>query len=84
MVEYPHAELQASPVKPKRKPFGRNQLVGLVALAVPFGFATAWVFMGKAQFSEWAAFCQLHVPMVLGLIVGASAAVKLRAAGAPQ
>lgn len=82
MVEYPHAE--TAPKKPARKKLGRNQLIGLGALAVPFAFATSWVFLDKATFAEWASFCQLHVPMVLGLIVGASAAVKLRAAGAPQ
>lgn len=84
MVEYPHSEIATPAKKPKRKPFGRNQLVGVAALAVPFAFITTWVFLDKATVPEWSGFVQLHVPMVLGLLIGSSAVVKLRAGSQAQ
>lgn len=84
MVEFPHAEKPPAAPKPPRKKLGRNQWFGVLALAVPFGFATYFVLTGRADPVWWGGFVQLQVPMVLGIILGASATVKLRGAGAPQ
>jgi len=66
--------------RPQRHRFGRNQKIGVASLAIPFVCATAFVFLGKGTFAEWAGFVQIQVPTVLGLIVGASAYVKGREA----
>lgn len=66
---------QAHP-PPRRHRFGRNQKIGIGALAVPYTTASVALFLGRAPFSEWASFVQILVPLCLGLIVGAGAWVK--------
>lgn len=57
--------------------FGRNQAIGLGALIVPFGVATATMVWGDTSFIEWADFTKWHIPLVCGITLGGSAVAKV-------
>jgi len=56
--------------------FGSNQKIALGAMAAPFVIATTALFMDKSTFSEWAGFCQILIPTVIGIVLTNSAIVK--------
>lgn len=59
--------------------FGRNQQMGMVAMAGPFIVATAALFLDKANFDQWVGFCQVFLPVTLGTVLGLGAVVKVKA-----
>lgn len=58
------------------KKFGRNQLIALASLTIPFAVGTVSLYTGKASFVEWSSFVQTLIPWILGISLGASAVVK--------
>jgi hypothetical protein len=59
------------------EPLGRNQLIGLGIVSIPFIIATVSLFLGRTDFTGWAGFVQFLVPTGLGGILGLGAAVKI-------
>lgn len=49
-------------------------------MTLPFTVATVAFFTGRADFVEWAGFCQLYLPMTLGTVLGLGAFVKVKGA----
>lgn len=57
--------------------FGRNQQIGIGAMAVPFITATAFVFVGKMTAAEWLSLVQFTIPIVTGTVLALGGAVKV-------
>jgi hypothetical protein len=84
MVEYPNSEpapQTTKPTKPKRKPFGRKQVIGIVAIAGVVALATlGWLGpWDKPRMSEatWAWFVGVMVLGGLFYLLGFPAYVQV-------
>lgn len=57
---------------------GRNQEIGVVCMGFTCTIATACLFTEVCTFQEWASFMNVQVPLLLGMVLGLSAAVKMK------
>lgn len=58
--------------------FGRNQKIGMIWITLPFTVASVCLFMGKADFAQWAAFMQFLIPISMAIILGLGALVDIK------
>lgn len=57
--------------------FGRNQQIGIGAMAVPFLTATVFVILDKMTAAEWLSLVQFTIPIVTGTVLALGGAVKV-------
>ncbi len=78
MVEYPHAEPPTPPPeKPKRKPFGRNQIIALVIVGIPLVIATlAWLVLDAMDADQWIGLTSALVEWGVAVTLGGGALVE--------
>lgn len=58
--------------------FGRNQKIGMIWITLPFTVASVCLFMGKADFAQWASFMQFLIPISMAIILGLGALVDIK------
>ena len=78
MAETITTTTQAVTVDNTSAKFGRNQKIGMIWITLPFTVATICLFMGKADFNQWASFMQFLVPLSMAIILGLGALVSIK------